>query len=427
MRRIITERFCAYAAGGELTSTVRMTIRMRDAVELDMMREALAVTQVRYPYFSVRLKMVNGTDGYEYFALEDNKLPWMMQTTCKPACLMGPESNHHLLAFACWDDCFAIDFFHGLTDGTGAYHLLRTLTYEYCRRRYDNSLSREGIRVAGDVIGPEEWTDPGVQSRPKELNPVQVPPQPRPISLRTEAAAPHSGKFEAVFISVDERQVMEHVAELGTTPATLFSLLLARAVARLHPSSSDAAPAVSLAVNQRPALGAPYACQTLMSGITLTLNGELQRMAVGRQLAEFRNMIVSQLNVDNVIAEFYAMKERMDQLDLMPTIAARRKSMSAFADMADLMGSCGLSYVGKANFGAAEQYVCEMYTEVDSPFELLVEMAAIGGGFCITVMQRFETDVYLDAFVDEMRHVGLMPALSWRRPMQVAPITEFYK
>ena len=33
----------------------------------------------------------------------------------------------------------------------------------------------------------------------------------------------------------------------------------------------------------------------------------------------------------------------------------RRQVMAALGDMADIMGTCGLSYVGKANFGAAER------------------------------------------------------------------------
>jgi len=45
---------------------------------------------------------------------------------------------------------------------------------------------------------------------------------------------------------------------------------------------------------------------------------------------------------------------------MLPTIAARRQALTALVEFPDLMGTCGLSYVGKANFGAAERYVREM-------------------------------------------------------------------
>ncbi len=47
------------------------------------------------------------------------------------------------------------------------------------------------------------------------------------------------------------------------------------------------------------------------------------------------------------------------------------------------MTSCFISYVGKANFGAAERYIREMYTEVYSTHALGAEISAIGGTFCI--------------------------------------------
>ena len=115
MKRIISERFVTYAANEKWPSTARITIKMCDAIDQAMMQDALAATQQRYPYFCVRFRITNGDDGREYFALEDNPQPWVMQQTSKPVCLMGRESNDHLLAFACWDDCFAIDFFHGLS------------------------------------------------------------------------------------------------------------------------------------------------------------------------------------------------------------------------------------------------------------------------------------------------------------------------
>ena len=163
-----------------------------------------------------------------------------------------------------------------------------------------------------------------------------------------------------------------------------------------------------------------------MFGIVLTLSSEVRRMPIDEQLTAFRSMIVTQLNPDNVLADFYAFKERMDQLEMLPTIAARRQALTALVEFPDLMGTCGLSYVGKANFGAAERYVREMFTKVSSPFEILLEVSAISGKFDITVLYHFATDAYLDAFIDEARQIGLSATIISRRPLLVAPIAVFY-
>ena len=50
-----------------------------------------------------------------------------------------------------------------MTDGIGAYEVVRTLLYYYCSERYNVRLKEEGIRLAGDEIRVEEWDDPVVK------------------------------------------------------------------------------------------------------------------------------------------------------------------------------------------------------------------------------------------------------------------------
>lgn len=39
-------------------------------------------------------------------------------------------------------------------------------------------------------------------------------------------------------------------------------------------------------------------------------------------------------------------------------------------------------------------------------------LAAVGGSFYLSFMQQFATDVYLDAFLEEMRQLGLTCEIS---------------
>ncbi len=55
-----------------------------------------------------------------------------------------------------------MDVFHGMTDGTGAYEIIRTLLYYYCSEKYHDAFNTEGIRLVGDEIAAEEWIDPVV-------------------------------------------------------------------------------------------------------------------------------------------------------------------------------------------------------------------------------------------------------------------------
>ena len=427
MKRIISERFFTYWADSQHSWTVRLIMTLCDDIDRGMLQEAVAATQQRYPYYSVRLSKMTDAEGREYYTLDENPLPWVVMPSQQPTCLLSPESNHHLLAFACWDNCIAIDFFHALTDGTGAYNVLRTLLYEYCRLRYDSQLSREGVRVAGDDISPEELTDPGSLPRPENLEPLPVPPTPLPINLGKESIVPLSDTTETVCVEVDEQQMMKYVSGEDTSPATLVSLFVARAIARLHGENNNAVPVSVLAINQRPAFGMPLASPSLASALHLSLKRDMWDMPINLQQTIYRGMVVLQSNADNVVNKFWQSKGMMDQLDQIPTVKGRHQAMQGAYERSLSNCTFPLSYVGKARFGAAERYVTHFSTEIWSHYPLAIEMSAVGGKFCINWMHRFSTDVYLDAMLDEMRQLGLEATVSWRRPLLVATIADYHE
>ena len=219
-KKLLSERFYLTWAGEQMSWTVRMTLKMRDAVDGDLLRKAVESTRQRYPYYQVKLGIRKDAEDTEYFVYEDNSEPWVLSEREKPVKLIAPESNNHLLAFCYWDKYIAIDFFHCLTDGTGAYNILRTLLYEYSCRRYDAALSRErislpkgihaeriltpegmgmaNIRVAGDIISPKEWEDPAAQAKPEHLHPLLLPERLRCINLTTQAKVTVNEAVETV-------------------------------------------------------------------------------------------------------------------------------------------------------------------------------------------------------------------------------------
>ena len=108
-------------------------------------------------------------------------------------------------------------------------------------------------------------------------------------------------------------------------------------------------------------------------------------------------------------------------------MAARHEAMKGLTQRIQTMTSCFISYVGKANFGAAERYIREMYTEVYSTHALGAEISAIGGTFRISFMQLFTTDVYLNAFISELKQIGLDYTVLERRPIRVASVADYRK
>lgn len=75
MRQAYSERFYLNRAGEDAPQTVRLTLRMDGAVDGQVLTEAVADTQKRYPYLCVRLCTYKDERGCEHAAFEDNPLP----------------------------------------------------------------------------------------------------------------------------------------------------------------------------------------------------------------------------------------------------------------------------------------------------------------------------------------------------------------
>ncbi len=424
MRQAYSERFYLNRVGEDAPQTVRLTLRMTDTVDGRMLSEAVADTQRRYPYLSVRLRTVTDGQGREHAAFDDNPLPWVVCARREPLRLTGSEANGHLLAFAWWDDCIALDFFHAIMDGEAAYRVLRTLLYEYCRRRYDSSLSGEGVWTADSPVDDEERTDPATMPRPEPDDQQSAPGFLKALDISEAPIAPVADRHEAVHIVADEAQMMAAVRSCHGTPAVWLSLLLNKAVARLHPADGDGVPTVVVAVNLRKALGTPLSHLPLVGGLSLPYTKELQALDIEGQMAAMRQMVAQQTTPDRLQAYFWQTADRMDLLEQMPTIEARRQAMSQVAVISRQYGSTTLSYVGRANMGAAERYVRELRTESCTPYLISLQVAAVSGKFCLTFMQQFSTDAYLDAFLGELREQGITWEITGRHPMEIASIAD---
>ena len=68
-----------------------------------------------------------------------------------------------------------------------------------------------------------------------------------------------------------------------------------------------------------------------------------------------------------------------------------------------------MSYVGKANYREAEQYIRDfrLWTTPASN-SLLVEISAVNGRFTLEFLQRFSSPVYVNAFLEELEENGIV-------------------
>ena len=404
-----------YSTTEDNPNTIRIRMRLRDPVDPDVFRRAVDLTMRRYPYFSVELRK---RDGQYVFA--DNDRPVVVRDSLEGVTLNSPAAHDHLIAFAYWDDWLTLDVFHGLTDGTGAYAVLRTLLYYYCAEGYGVTLNPEGIRLAGDVIPMAEWEDP-VANRTDLPTPPRIE-LPTALNLAKAAGFTHDPRPTVYHVTFSEPAFMRLVKAHGGSPATMVSLLFCRAVAALYPEAENVI-RVALCADQRNALHAPLAHQSLVGGVMLDFTDDFRGLSISEQVGAFRQKVSdgtqevpTLMGIESQAAFNRAILSETDD-------AKRVGVVDAFNAFTRRVITASVSYVGRGDFREADAYIRDFYAWTCAPAcGLLLELSAAGGRFSVDCIQLFSSPVIVTAFLKELSARGIAYDVSDGRPLALPKV-----
>ena len=101
----------------------------------------------------------------EEYYFDQNERPVVITNSLSGVELNTAESNYHFVSFSWKDNWIIVDISHAITDGTGAYEVVRTFLFYYVSSRYGVKLEEEGIRLVGDEISMQEWEDPVLKAQ----------------------------------------------------------------------------------------------------------------------------------------------------------------------------------------------------------------------------------------------------------------------
>lgn len=395
-QKLISELRMLYETSKEYPIVIRIRVRMRDLIDPDALCHAVDTTMKRYPYFCVELKKKDG----EYI-FDENLRPVIITDSLSGVELNSNESNFHMIAFSWEKNIINMDIFHGLTDGTGAYEILRTLLYYYCSERYRVALNGDGIRLIEDEISIEEWADPS-------CNNVNLPEpasgnMSKALNLVEHAGLQNDKKMTVYSVIISESEFMQFNIENDGSPGTMVALFLSRALAKLFPEAEDVI-RIALCVNLRKALHAPLAHQSLVGAALLEYKKKMQDWPIEKQATAYRGMVFAQTQEEAVLAGVSS-QLRINQLLLSMKTDQERKAISKeiFKNTINVL-TAGVSYVGKANYKESEGYIRDFHLWMAPPggSQILIEISAVNGKFTLDILQPFSSPIYVNALLKEL-------------------------
>ena len=139
------------------SNVFRQSVTLVDAVDRDILKAALEITVKRFPSIAARLRK----GAFWYYLQQVESAPEILEEYSYPLTYMSKdEMRKCAFRVIVFHNRIAVEFFHSLTDGTGALIFLKSLVAEYLEQKYNVEIPCDnGIVNRRDLPTEEELED----------------------------------------------------------------------------------------------------------------------------------------------------------------------------------------------------------------------------------------------------------------------------
>jgi len=391
-----------YREGGVQSMIVEL--RMKETISGSALKNALNKALLCFPYLTRKMIEKNGK-----FYLAANPLPFIVQETNELHSLGSSKINHHLVDLTYSGNSIYIAFHHGLCDGRGIFPFVETLIYYYCTFKYKHIFNAPDIRLVGGKLLPGETADPfEIENTPAQTG---ASPTGRIAGyvLPENTNTPDNKRYYHYEVKINQEGFVAHAKENGATPAILVCLLLAKAIEKTRPNTSQSNKPIvcNLVSDLRQGTGFENTYKNCVAGIALPYSAE---MPLPEQAAKYRAIIKEHKAPDTQKIILHNMVTLFDQFEGAKSYEEKKKMLSFFNNIG--ADTFVVSYTGKMNVGECGQHIdtCAMYGADATGLSL--QMTAVGEYITLVFQQNFETDRYVKAFADELHEAALDHSVS---------------
>ena len=130
---------------------------------------------------------------------------------------------------------------------------------------------------------------------------------------------------------------------------------------------------------------------------------------LAKQATAYRGMVFAQTQEENVLMGVSSIKG-INGLILSKESDQERLGVASYINaLASRVVTATVSYVGKANYREAEQYIRDFRTWTASPANgLTIEISAVNGRFTLDFLQTFSSPIFVNAFLKELEENGIV-------------------
>ena len=404
-----------YLSTPEYPNTMGAHFVLKEAVDGEILREAVERARERFPYFYVKA-VARDNDLFP----EANPLPMTVRNTWAPVNLNSRQTNFHLGAWKYEGKRLAYEMSHSLSDGAGMLPYLKSVMYLYLSRKYGLEFDRGGFRLPGDPIPESEVGNPFAGLDIDGAEPPLYTKQTTQDFYRLAGGTDTEQWLTCV--KLPEAQMMRYCRDFDGSPNAFLAVLMARAARRYDPDSEKTV-SVSIAIDHKAMLGNHDNYRMFANVVELDFPRSRPLDDLMKSCTIARGQIMLQAQPENSL---WAMKQRknnyakLDQVPLDVKLGALAKSAGS------PRWSFSVSYSNSRSFGPLDPYIEELYVVAESAvFDIGCEISCLNYQFFLAIAQRSPSEKYLEVLLDELASVGIDCEVTRQEPLRLCGIDSF--
>lgn len=386
---------------------IRVKVKMKEAVNIGILRESANIAIKRYPYFAV--KVVIDEDGG--FVLRPNlKRVAVLPLAKKARLFCSNEVNDHLLFLEVDGRDIYFTISHTLCGGRGAFPWIMTTVWQYVKDAYHVEPMAPGIRKPGDALLPGEAAEPSLDMLSAQP-PIYTSRSKHPAALVSDYMNGLYNPFVRFsnfrVFTFRQKDIMAFARDNDASVASLFLVIMAKALDRVLPAK---APIIGGEIAHNPAadIGIPNAHCDILSHAYIDYDREQLKWDMEKLGTMTRGQIILQTDPtvsSHQLREIFSLFGRLDQV---PGLKNKMKFMEKNNPSTGKNARHGtylVNYTGRMDWGEVADYV-ESYAAVVEG-HCVLEITSMGDRIFVTFMQLLKTDKYIRAFESVLEELGI--------------------
>lgn len=367
-----------------------MELTMADPVDLPCLQSAVEAAMARFRVF--RLVVVQ--EGESYYLRDNPEKPIVHVHDGSRHVAGTAENNGHLTRVTVNGSKILLEFFHGISDGHGAYPFLTLMLRKYCALRYgeadipaEDPIYREDPRECMESMAFIDETREYTLKKTAPAGAFQIP---------EEMFAPENGSF-IYELDVDAAAFDAYMRRQGGSRTGVFALFMDHAICDVTPPG-DAPIITGVAADVRRIYGAEASMRDCTDTIPLVFDREMQALPIPEQMQLARKRILENMDPELRLASACEAKKNYLQLEKrLPTLKGKKLFSRRLHGMFYKSFTYHLSAVGKISFGpGVDPHVVGLesrtYANV-TPIILVIQQ--FGDNYHICYCTRVQDDPYV--------------------------------